>query len=146
MGLKFEESTQDGNFVQAWIDDSSSPGWAGDWKKLRICHSSDGGKTWRDLPMRLSLVSRILTLWRASSPHWPPTWVTAIGISNGVAWFEYQDEWPEWRTTFKPALWRAEFVQTREHWRIRKLGLLNSSDEAPTSVIDSVSQSNHKSD
>lgn len=145
MGLKFEESTQDGQVVQAWIDDSSSPGWAGDWKKLRIRYSSDSGKKWHDLPMRLSLVSRILTLWRASSPHWPPTWVTAIGIANGVTWFEYKDEWPEWRSTFKPALWRAEFVRTHGHWRIWKLGLLDSAHDGP-SVVDPSSEPNQKSE
>jgi hypothetical protein len=100
MALEFEESTQDGQVIQAWLDDSSSPGWTGDWTKLRMRYSADGGETWQDLSMRLALISRILTIWRASSPHWPPTWVTAIGIANGVPWFEYKDEMYDWRTTF----------------------------------------------
>lgn len=144
--MRFEESTPNGKIIQAWIDDSSSPGWTGDWKRLRIRHSSDSGKTWRDLPMRLSLASRILTLWRASSPHWPPTWVTAIGVASDVVWFEYKDEWPEGRTTFRPALWRAEFVQTREHWRIRKLGPLDSAHDGPPSVTDPSARPNQKLD
>ncbi|MBC3930228.1 hypothetical protein [Undibacterium curvum] len=144
MALEFEESTQDGQVIQAWLDDSSSPGWTGDWTKLRMRYSADGGETWQDLSMRLALISRILTIWRASSPHWPPTWVTAIGIANGVPWFEYKDEMYDWRTTFKPALWRAEFVPTHQHWRIRKLVLLNSDHEVPSEFASSHEQ-NQKS-
>jgi hypothetical protein len=130
MGLRFEAEGVNGYRLQAWLDDRPSPGPAGDWKQLRILHSADNGHSWEELPLRLAVTSRITQLYFSSHPHWPPTWLVRIGLNNGNAWFEYKDEWPEWRTTFKPCLWRAEYMPILRHWKIKRIKQLDREHEA----------------
>ncbi|MES2347233.1 MAG: hypothetical protein V4641_06645 [Pseudomonadota bacterium] len=129
MGLEFEVTSPTGQKLQAWLDDSATPGHAQDWKKLRLLQSAPADTEWTQVPLRLALTSRISKLWFSSHPYWPPTWITQIGIQDDNFWFEYKDEPSDWRTTFKPSLWRAEYVPTSRHWKIKRLQSLDSEHE-----------------
>ena len=117
--MKCEVTTSRGEKLQAWLDPYYSPT-GQPAPRLRIMRSTDDGATWETLPMRLSLASRLLKLWRSSHPHWPPRWVTQLGADSAV-WFEYEDEWTHERTLFKPARWRAQYEPAKRHWRIVRL-------------------------
>src|SRR3546814_7213895 len=64
------------------------------FKRLRILQTQDGGQSWNEMPLQLSLCSRLL-LFFAAHPYWPPGDVLRAGCDGPQIWFEYRDDTDE---------------------------------------------------
>jgi hypothetical protein len=74
---------------------------------LEVLQSSDGGKTWRALPLRLSPWARVKCL--LLDGGWPPESCQRLSCDGGKIEFEfispdYWDNWPlkTWCATYQP--------------------------------------------
>src|SRR3546814_18876684 len=52
-----------------------------EFKRLRILQTQDGGQSWNEMPLQLSLCSRLL-LFFAAHPYWPPGDVLRAGCDG----------------------------------------------------------------
>jgi hypothetical protein len=77
---------------------------------MEILHSADNGRTWTELPMRISPWARIKCIFLEG--EWPPDMAKALSCEDGRIALDfvgpdYWDNWPLkiWRATYRPR-WR----------------------------------------
>jgi hypothetical protein len=96
-----------------------------------ILKSSDDGKQWNRLPMKLSLFSRIISF----SATWPPESVDKLFFDRGTIAIEFRDHWiPDERPILpmgldQESLWRASYDQRRSRWTLKRLRVLDYPDK-----------------
>src|SRR3546814_17367907 len=79
-----------------------------EFKRLRILQTQDGGQSWNEMPLQLSLCSRLL-LFFAAHPYWPPGDVLRAGCDGPPIWFEYRDDPDGTPFFFNPSVWSETY-------------------------------------
>jgi hypothetical protein len=102
----------------------------GRWWKAHLYRSTDGGRTWSEIPLVLSgrsLLARLLT-------HWPPQTIDQVEMSAGELSFLFHDREDTYEKAPLPlrrldeSLWRARSL-TNGRWRVEQIRQLDFEGE-----------------
>lgn len=101
-------------------------------KPLEVDRSTDGGQSWKPVPLRLAIGSRL----RFALPmihredRWPPWLADACGVENGRVVVRFQDTWVMFDLPYadsssnREAEWKATYYPDRRHWALTRLRVL----------------------
>jgi hypothetical protein len=101
-------------------------------KVLEVVRSSDGGQSWKPVPLRLAIGSRL----RFALPvihredRWPPWRMDACGVEDGHVVVKLQDTWVMFDLPYpdsssnREAEWKATYYPDKRHWKLTRLRVL----------------------
>ena len=101
-------------------------------KLLQVDRSIDGGQSWKPVPLRLAIGSRL----RFALPvihredRWPPWCIDACGVEDGRLVVRFQDTWIMFDLDYpdsssnREAEWKATYYPGKRHWRLTRLRVL----------------------
>lgn len=98
----------------------------GEFRRYRvdIFESTDGGRSWIDIPMKLAVASRVT---RGLFATWPPESIDVLSCASGVLMIEFRDHWIPYERPVLPfrldqeSLWRATYDRERRRWKLKRL-------------------------
>jgi hypothetical protein len=108
-------------------EDLPTSGPQGETTRARVYHSTDGGTTWDEVPLRLAFRSKLLGFFTS----WPPKFIDEMRLENGVLSFTFHDqEYPDANHILPfnldvESLWRATLVSSRGRWTLNRIRLLD---------------------
>lgn len=97
-----------------------------------VLHTTDGGKTWLELPWNRSLGSRVR---HPGYPTWPPENVLNLALIDGNLLIQHRDEWVPYEPGGE-SLWQSTLRGTM--WHNRKLRAMDYDDADSPGVIPTV--------
>ena len=124
--------SEDGNLIyKAQIQRSQ-----GEQDSLSVLSSSDAGKTWSELPLKLEIRSWVRQL--VASASWPPEKIDTFEFEDGTLQLEYRDRWIPHQASVLPfnldqeSLWRACYDSGKGKWKIEHLKYMDyDGDDCP---------------
>src|SRR5258705_1174941 len=81
-----------GKIYMYTAEDLPTSGSQGETTRARVYHSTDGGTTWDEVPLKLAFRSKLLGLLTS----WPPEFIDEMRLENGILSFTFHDqEYPD---------------------------------------------------
>jgi hypothetical protein len=109
----------------------SQRGWpVAEADRVRVERSEDGGATWKTIPFRLGLASR-LRFTIVVPERWPPRSIDSASVLEGVLRLVFRDQWFPWSrqvradSVEREAEWEATYHLGRQRWTLRRLRVLD---------------------
>lgn len=121
-------STPNGRQYEARQEPLPRPSPIGQLKVIRLFEKLPEHDTWQEIPLRLSLRSRLTTGLVSS---WPPETVDRLGWEQDELYLDFRDPWVPWEKEVLPfgwgreSLWRATLSARTRRWTLRRLRKLD---------------------
>lgn len=118
-------TAQDGVLYWAAQYIREQPGRFGEVFFVRVFASSDNARTWMELPMKLTLPSRLWAGWFAT---WPPEGLDDFGVCDEGVFLVFRDKPVEYEKPTLPfgldseSIWRASYSPETSRWKLKRLG------------------------
>jgi hypothetical protein len=110
---------------RATTEDLAIMGLNGQVCRARLHLSEDNGLTWQEMPLRLTLMWRLLN--RLFPANWPPQFIDDIHVSGAKLSFTFHDSESDWERPVLPgkldvpSIWSAEYRSRAAQWTLRRV-------------------------
>ncbi len=98
----------------------------GEVSVVRVYFSTDSGESWRELPLKLALLTRITTGLPAT---WPPEDLDRFYFQDQRLCMEYRDQWVPYEAPIlqfcAESLWKAWYRAKSRKWVLQRLRYLD---------------------
>ena len=111
-----------GDLYMTTVEHLSERGPTGALRRGHLLRSTDGGESWREIPLRLS--------WRhwhyTFATHWPPALIDEVEMTGGALSIVFHDAEDFWEKSILPfgwgddSIWRARLL-TSGRWRLERI-------------------------
>jgi hypothetical protein len=100
----------------------------GQWRRAVVYGSFDAGKTWREVPAKLCLRSRLVA---GLFTLWPPESVDEMRVERGLLTLIYHDKEYQYERAVLPfgldreSVWEATLIAHNMRWRLERVRRLD---------------------